>query len=184
MKKYTILILSILILAASCQNPFAPPVVGPGSFKPIARQVDPDSVLFNFKYAYENRDSVVYVNCLDKDFVFKFWNQSDVGGLIEDELQRDEVPGGDIYVTSMMFQRFDEIRLDSWIIRNRSDSIVGIDTLKTCDVSFYLYVGDMDGDYGYQHFGASGIARFVFRLNPEDNLWRILIWDDRLNKYL
>lgn len=181
MKKYIIFTFLILILPFNCRNPFAPPTIGPGSFRPIAQQTDPDSVLFNFKYAYENRDSIVYDNCLDEYFVFKFWNQDEVGGLIEDELQRDRVPDGDIYVTSRIFQAFEEIHLDNWTVVTESDSIVGIDTLKIRNVYFHLSLRDMDGDYGYQHLEATGIARFVFRLNPEDTLWRILLWDDKLN---
>jgi hypothetical protein len=179
MRKYPILILSILVLALSCQNPFAPPVVGPGSFRPIAQQVDPDSVLFNFKYAYENRDSAVYANCLDRHFVFKYYDQDKVGQLVEQELQRDAVPG-DIYVTAKMFQSFEEIRLDTWVIQTRPDSIAGIDTLKIRDVVFDLSVRDMDGDRDYQYLEATGRARFVFKLSLEDSLWRILLWDDRL----
>jgi hypothetical protein len=179
MKKYTILILSILILAASCQNPFAPPVVGPGSFKPIARQVDPDSVLFNFKYAYENRDSIVYANCLDEDFVFNYLDQNEIGQIVTVEIYRDG-PGYDLDVTGRIFRSFDEIRLDTWTIQSRSDSIVGIDTLKIRDVVFYLSVKDTDGDRDYQHLEATGRAHFVFKPNAQDSLWRILLWDDRL----
>ena len=179
MRNYIIFVSLILILAFSCQNPFAPPVIGPGSFKPIAQQIDPDSVLFNFKYAYENRDSIVYANCLDEHFLFFYYDQDEVGQLVERELQRDGVPG-DIYVTSRMFRSFEEIRLDNWTIQTKPDSIAGIDTLKIRDVFFYLCLRDMDGDYGYQHLEATGIARFVFRLSPKDSLWRILLWDDRL----
>ena len=182
MVKYLILILLILILAFSCQNPFAPPVIGPGSFRPIAQQVDPDSVLFNFKYAYENRDSVVYANCLDRDFVFKFWNQDNLGQLIEDELYRD-APGNDLDITGQVFRYFDEIRLDSWTIRVQPDSILGVDTLKIRDAFFHLSLRDTNGDRNYEHLEASGIAHFVFKRDPQDYLWRILLWDDRLNQY-
>ncbi len=180
MKNPSTLFFLFLVLAASCQNPFAPPVVGPGSSKPIARQSDPDSVLFNFRYAYENRDSAVYDDCLDRSFVFKYRDQNEVGQLEERELQRDAVPDGDIYATSRMFRFFDEIRLDSWTILTKPDSIQGIDTLKIRNVVFHLSLRDMDGDYGYQHLEASGIAHFAFKRSPADSLWRILLWDDRL----
>ena len=182
MRNYSILVLIILILVFSCQNPFAPPVIGPGSFRPIAQQTDPDSVLFNFKYAYENRDSIVYANCLDEDFVFIYYDQDEIGQIDTIEIYRDG-PGYELDVTGQMFKYLDEIRLDNWIIQDKPDSIVGIDTLKIRDVFFHLSLRDMDGDYGYQHLEATGIARFVFRLDPEDTLWRIFLWDDRLNQY-
>ena len=46
------------------------------------------------------------------------------------------MPGGDIYVTGRVLQRFDEIRLDDWTIQTKPDSTVGVDTLKIRNVSF------------------------------------------------
>ena len=106
---------SFIALWVGCYNPFSPSVIGPGAIKPIAPQVDPDSVLHNFKYAYENRDSIVYENCLDKNFTFTYKDQDETEREIQVEIPRDG-RGGDLYVTRALFRTFDDIRLDTWIV--------------------------------------------------------------------
>jgi hypothetical protein len=172
------LISSLVALGFGCFNPFAPSVVGPGTIKPIAPQTDPDSVLHNFKYAYENRDSIVYENCLDKDFIFIYWDQSEVGeGETEQTIPRDG-KGGDLWVTRALFRVFDDIRLDTWIVIPAPDS-VGDEVWKKRNVTFHLSLRDTDGDYNFQHLEATGFAEFMFRQSQEDNLWRIVRWIDK-----
>jgi hypothetical protein len=176
------LLLGVLILCAvteSCFNPFSPSVIGPSVLKPIAPQVDPDSVLYNFKYAYENRDSVIYENCLDPDFIFVYIDQDEV--TLKDEpieVSRDG-KGGDIYRTKGLFRVFDDIRLDTWIVTPAPDSVVGEEIWKVRNVAFHLSLRDTDGDYNYQHMEATGFAEFLFRQSDEDNQWRIVRWIDR-----
>jgi hypothetical protein len=169
-----LMVLAFYTWEMSCFNPFSPSVIGPSVLKPIAPQVDPDSVLYNFKYAYENRDSVVYENCLDEDFVFTYWDQSDVQGIFETELLRSE----DIRVTKVLFRFFEEITLYEWKVEIAPDSI-GEETWKARKASYDLLIWDMDGDYNYQYLHASGYAEFLFRQSPKDNLWRIIRWIDR-----
>ncbi|MCK4428056.1 MAG: hypothetical protein KAW16_06210 [candidate division Zixibacteria bacterium] len=168
---------SLVVLWFGCFNPFSPSVVGPSAIKPIARQTDPDSVLHNFKYAYENRDSIVYENCLDKDFIFKYTEQDEIEGEIEVEIPRDG-KGGDIYVTKALFRAFDDIRLDTWIVIPAPDS-VGEGIWKKRNVTFHLSLRDTDGDYNFQHLEATGFAEFMFRQSEKDNLWRIVRWIDK-----
>ncbi len=171
------LIFCLAVLWFGCFNPFSPSVVGPSTIKPIARQTDPDSVLHNFKYAYENRDSIVYENCLDKDFIFKYTEQDEIEGEIEVEIPRDG-KGGDIYVTKALFRAFDDIRLDTWIVIPAPDS-VGEGIWKKRNVTFHLSLRDTDGDYNFQHLEATGFAEFMFRQSEKDNLWRIVRWIDK-----
>jgi hypothetical protein len=174
------LIFSLVALGYGCFNPFAPSVVGPSAIKPIAPQTDPDSVLHNLKYAYENRDSIVYENCLDKDFSFIYKDQDETEMEIEVEIPRDG-KGGDLYITKALFRAFDDIRLDTWIVTLAPDSvdIVGGDTLKFRNVTFHLSLRDTDGDYEFQHLEATGFAEFKFKKSKEDNLWRIVRWIDK-----
>jgi hypothetical protein len=174
------LIFFLVALWFGCFNPFSPSVVGPGTVKPIAVQTSPDSVLHNFKYAYENRDSIVYEDCLDKDFIFIYWDQSEVGeGETEQRIPRDG-KGGDLYVTKALFRVFDDIRLETWMVTSATDSVDSVqgDTLKVRNVTFHLSVRDIDGDYDFQHLEATGFAEFIFRQSKEDNLWRIVRWTD------
>ena len=169
-----LMVLSLCALAGSCFNPFSPSVIGPSVLKPIAPQVDPDSVLYNFKYAYENRDSIVYENCLDEDFIYTYWDQTDIEGIVVKDLTRPE----DLHATNALFRFFDEIRLDEWVVRPAPDSVDSVtgEIRKARVVSYYLLVWDADG---YDSFGAIGSAEFLFRQSKKDNLWRIVRWIDR-----
>jgi hypothetical protein len=172
-----LLALAGLALAVGCFNPFSPSVIGPGLLKPIAARVDPDSVLHNFKYAYENRDSIVYEDCLDEDFIYTYYDQDNVQGIYETELQRAE----DLRVTKDLFRVFDEITLQEWRVElapDSPDSATG-ETWKVRVVSYVLLVWDTDGDRYYESYSATGSAEFLFRQSKKDNLWRIIRWIDR-----
>jgi len=169
----------ILLLGLACENPFSPPVVGPGFEIPIATQTDPDSVLKNFKYSYEYRDIITYENCLHKEFVFFYIDQDEVTGqLIEKRITRDE-DGGDLDRTKGVFIVFDDIRLETWEVfplPSEYDSTTQ-EEIKLRQVNFHLVLRDIDGDYGYEHLEATGFARFKFR-KSEDGFWRISYWKD------
>ncbi len=172
-----LLILVLVALAVSCFNPFSPSVVGPSVLRPIAAQIDPDSVLYNFRYAYENRDSIVYENCLDEDFVYTYWDQDDIQGIFETELMRSD----DLRVTRALFRSFDDISLDKWEVEPAPDSedrVTG-EVWKVRMVTYVLLVWDTDGDRNYESYSASGSAEFLFRKSEKDHLWRIVRWIDR-----
>ena len=179
MKKYFLLIAIVLFSGLACYNPFSPPVVGPGFMVPIALQTDPDSVLQNFKYAYEYRDIITYENCLDKYFVFFYIDQDKTTGeLIEVEVYRDE-PGGDIDRTKGVFKVFDDIRFETWEVfplPSEYDSS-SQEEIKLRQVNFHLVLRDIDGDFNYEHLEATGFALFKFR-RSEDGFWRIVYWKD------
>lgn len=173
-----LLVLFCGVCLLGCSNPFSPSVIGPSTIRPVAPQTDPDSVLHNFKYAYEHRDSIVYENLLDEDFVFIYRDLDRVVGTeVMMEIQRDG-KGGDLYVTRALFRTFDEIRLDTWIARSAPDS-VGEQTWKARKVTFHLSLRDTDGDYDYLHMEATGFAEFFFRQSEKDHLWRIIRWIDK-----
>lgn len=174
---FCILHFALCNLICGCFNPFSPSVIGPSALKLITLQVDPDSVLYNFKYAYENRDSIVYENCLDEDFIFTYWDQARVGeGEVEQELSRSE----DLKVTKDLFQSYDELRLDKWKVELAPDTSVGREIWKARTVEFHLSVRDIDGEYPSME--ANGYAEFLFRRSNKDNLWRIVHWIDNSNR--
>jgi hypothetical protein len=117
---------------------------------------------------------------LDQDFIFIYWDQSEVWeGETEQRIPRDG-KGGDLYITKALFRAFDDIRLDTWIVMSATDSVDSVqgDTLKFRNVTFHLSVRDTDGDYDFQHLEATGFAEFMFKKAKEDNLWRIVRWID------
>ena len=174
-----ILLASLLaLLLLTCRNPFTPAVIGPSALVPIAKQTAPDSVLANFKYAYEQRDIDVYENCLDEGFIFSYIDQDRTGQIEQVEIPRDG-PSGDLTRTRRLFILFDEIRFDTWVpIFDHTTEQQG-ETWEVWRVYFNLSVKDLDGDYGYEFYEAVGNAEFKFRQSPTDGLYRIIFWDDK-----
>lgn len=183
-------IISFMILSALyCANPFAPPKAGPGSLAPILSQncsdcpdsVNAYNVLFNFKYAYENRDIDIYENCLDRDFKFVYNDQDRQGQIETVEIPRDGL-SGDVYRTRGLFEAFSEIRLDTWDERRQEVEPATMpehpgEVWEVWLVNFYLSLRDLTGAYNYQQFEANGLAIFKMRKSP-DGYWRIVVWED------
>lgn len=181
--QYALLGMALLLAAsqAGCLNPFAPSVLGPSGVKAIVNQVSPDSVLHNFKYAYEHNDIDVYENCLDENFIFRYIDQDRTGQIEQVEIPRDGY-SGDLERTRYLFAFFDEIRLNPWIPVYDRTELVGDETWIIYKVYFQLSVRDTDGDFGLEQYEATGIAEFKFRQSVDDNLWRIVFWDDQSNQ--
>ncbi len=185
-----LLLIPIAFLAALyCANPFSPPKAGPGALAPILSQncsdcpdsVNASNVLFNFKYAYENRDIDIYENTLDGNFKFVYTDQDRQGEIETVEIPRDGV-SGDIYRTRGLFEAFSEIRLDTWVT-DRLEPEGPItpehpgETWEVWLVNFYLSLRDLTGAYSYQQFEANGLAMFKIRKSA-DGYWRIVVWED------
>ncbi|MGB5138242.1 MAG: hypothetical protein WBP29_06890 [Candidatus Zixiibacteriota bacterium] len=171
----------VTLIAAACENPFAPAVIGPSRIVPIVRQTTPDSALHNFKYAYEHRDIDVYENCLDNQFIFRYIDQDRTGQIEQVEISRDG-PSGDLARTERLFRLFDEITLETWVPVFDRQEFPNDEVWEVYRVYFNLSVKDLDGDFGYEFFEAVGIAEFKFRKSATDSLYRIVIWDDRSNR--
>lgn len=176
----SLIFILLIVYGNSCQNPFSPSWIGPGKVVPIARQTDPDSVLYNLKYSYEYRDSLVYENCLHKDFIFFYKDQAE-DQLVEVEFQvtRDG-RGGDIYRTNRLFEVFEDIQLGLWHVEYLDPAVDAIadEEYEGRKVTFHLSLYDTDGDYNYQSLQATGYAEFRFK-KSEDGWWRIIRWYDR-----
>ncbi len=179
MRWFTVIVIVIAALAAlTCTNPFSPASVDPSGVKPIVRQTEPDSVLSNFKYAYEHNDIDVYENTLDKSFTFQYTDQNLAGQIETVEIPRDG-PSGDLERTRQLFLFFDEIELETWVPFFEQFEQVGNETWHVYKVYFQLSVRDVDGDFGGESFEAVGIAKFKLRRSQNDGLWRIVFWEDQ-----
>lgn len=175
------IVAAVALVAVACENPFAPAVLGPSRIVPIVRQTAPDSVLHNFKYAYEHRDIDVYENCLDNQFIFRYVDQDRTGQIEQVEISRDG-PSGDLARTERLFRLFDEITLETWVpVFDRQEFPNG-EVWEVYRVYFNLSVKDLDGDFNYEFFEAVGIAEFKFRKSASDSLYRMVVWDDRSNQ--
>ncbi len=179
-----ILLWLIGLALLTCSNPFAPPEIGPGALAPILPQncaecpdsVNAFAVLSNFRYAYENRDIDVYENCLDNDFIFLYIDQNLAGEIEEVEIPRDGA-SGDIVRTRRLFEAFDEIKLDTWILGRLEAELQDGDTLEVWLSTFHLSLRDLSGAYNFQQFEANGLALYKIR-KSNDGFWRIVLWED------
>lgn len=187
----SITILTIL-LNGSCFNPFAPTQAESRFLAPILPQNDTSdstaaaNTLANFKYAYENKDIDVYENCLDADFVFIYIDQDRYGQIERVEVPRDGI-SGDINRTRRLFEIFDEIRLDTWILYREipeppSNPDHPDETWEKWDANFHLSLRDISGDYNYAQFEANGWAIFKLKRSRDGNM-RIRVWDDQSLSY-
>jgi hypothetical protein len=172
------LITLLAVAGMSCLNPFSPASISPSDIKPIVKQTSPDSVLHNFKYAYEHNDVDVYENCLDPNFIFRYTDQNLAGEIEMVEIPRDG-PSGDVTRTRLLFTFFDEIKLETWVPFFDRYEKVGSETWQVYKAYFQLSVRDIDNDFGGQSLEAVGIAEFKFRKSTKDSLWRIVYWDDK-----
>lgn len=171
----------LLLVCAGCANPFSPPDVGPAGGTPIKPLTSPENVLDNFQYAYEQRDFDVYEELLDPDFLFVYFDPDRVEGIETVIVPRDG-PSGDLERTRRLFRVFDEIRLPVFEIVSSDVDSLSTPPTETRRVLFQLTVRDLDGDFGFESFEASGDALFTFRRSIVDGLWRIVRWDDLSNQ--
>ncbi|GAB4314274.1 MAG: hypothetical protein Kow0074_01170 [Candidatus Zixiibacteriota bacterium] len=176
-----VLLLMITAMLIGCANPFSPPDVGPTGGSPIKPLDSPENVLENLQYAYEQRDYDVYEELLDKDFRFVYFDPERVEGIETVIVPRDG-PSGDLERTRRLFRVFDEIRLPVFEIVEASIDSTPTSPLQQRRVAFQLTVRDLDGDFDFEAFEATGDARFTFQQSPTDRLWRIVRWEDLSNQ--
>lgn len=171
----------MVVFTCACSNPFSPPDIGPSGGLPIEELTSPENVLKNLQYAYEQRDFDVYEQLLDFDFVFVYFDPERLEGIETVIVPRDG-PSGDLERTRRLFRVFDEIRLpvfnpvDAWYDSTFSPPA------EVRRVAFQLTVRDLDGDFGFESFEASGDAVFAIVKSASDGLWRIVRWEDRSNQ--
>jgi hypothetical protein len=171
----------VLALLCSCSNPFSPPNVGPSGGLPIAELTSPENVLKNLVYAYEQRDYDVYEQLIDFDFVFVYFDPERLEGIETVIVPRDG-PSGDLERTRRLFRVFDEIRLPVFSITEALADSAAHPPVELRRVAFQLTVRDLDGDFSFESFEASGDALFSIARSSADGLWRIVRWDDLSNQ--
>jgi hypothetical protein len=171
----------LLCLTCSCTNPFSPPDVGPSGGLPIEELTSPENVLKNLVYAYEQRDYDVYEQLIDFDFVFVYFDPERLEGIETVIVPRDG-PSGDLERTRRLFRVFDEIRLPVFSITEASTDTTVQPPVELRRVAFQLTVRDLDGDFGFESFEASGDALFTIAQSSADGRWRVIRWDDLSNQ--
>lgn len=180
-----IFVLSLLFVL-SCRNVFAPALGDLDGGNSIYRtdQASPTEVLHNFKYAYIYRDSLMYANLIDSDFVFVFYQP---GSASETGHYDSWVRSVELRSTGRFLSAFDYIdliwqtTLDSSYFEMDEDEIISerdslFITANYADISksYQLTLGD--------YTTLIGDASFRFR-KAKDDKWRIIRWEDKYNSY-
>ena len=167
-----IVVLGVITLGLffqGCLNPFAPKIKALGDSDLIVTgQKTPEEVLQNFRYAYVFKDSLLYSDLLDSNFIFVYFDPSlgTSGQFVS--WGRDL----DLKTTGKLFRQFDVIDLvwNSTVYANVQKTTA--DLSKSFDLT--LMTGDED-------FRITGNAVFSFRRSPYDQKWRIVRWKDESN---
>ena len=174
MIKSNIFLLIISVYIVTCLvmcNPFAPELtdgdIDAGLI--ITAQKSPKDVLTNFSFAYNFKDSLVYIDLLDSSFIFisKDFNTDPVTDI---KWGRDI----DIRATNRMFRYFQSLDL-VWG-RSVNQSFLDEDSLLyELTTNFQLTI-----DGGKVYSTITGIALFHFIKKPS-GIWKITRWEDKSN---
>jgi hypothetical protein len=182
----SILAMMLVFLVFGCKNVFAPALGDLDGGNSIYRldQASPAEVLHNFKYAYIYRDSLMYANLIDSDFVFVYYQP---GSGSETGHYDSWVRSVELRSTGRFLSAFDYIDLiwqttldssyfevlDDEVLSER-DSIFSSANFADISKSYQLTLGD--------YTTLIGDASFRFK-KGKDGKWRILRWEDKYNSY-
>jgi len=158
---YGILPALLPLLLAGCLNPFAP-MEGEAGSESWSPQLDVGGLLHNFALAYDYRDSLRYADCLDKSFVFSYY---DVERGRFDSWFRD----ADLKATGGLFRTYDRIDLEWNMVPEDARRFNLPDSTLAFIVRFNLTLGDEAPLMGY--------ARFSVRMS-DDRRFRVMQWQD------
>ncbi len=182
---YFLLVLSLLAISA-CNNIFAPALGNLDGGNSIYRsdQATPADVLHNFKYAYIYRDSLIYSNLIDSEFVFVYYQPGEGSGTGHYDSWMRSV---ELKTTGRFLSAFNYIdliwqtTLDSSFYEMQGDEILSerdslFELANYADISksYQLTLGD--------YTTLIGNADFRFR-KGNDGKWRIIRWEDKYNSY-
>ena len=181
-----VFILSLVVLNLSCKNMFAPTLGDLDGGNSIYRldQASPADVLHNFKYSYIYRDSLMYSNLIDSEFVFVYYQPSDESGTGHYDSWMRSV---ELRTTGRFLSAFNYIdliwqttldsayyELDGEEIVTERDTLFASANIADFSKSYQLTLGD--------YTTLVGDADFRFRKGT-DGKWRILRWEDKYNSY-
>lgn len=172
--RFSYIMLFTAILLFACLNPFAPELETTADVQfLVTEQKNPAEVLQNFKLAYFFRDSLLYSDVLDSEFVFYYFDPNlESSGRFENWDR-----GADLKTTGSLFRAFDVINL-VWGSTTYEDTITnpGHKTFKIELIkNFTLKLMDSKGGLDFSLWGK---ATFTFVQSEYDQKWRIIGWKD------
>jgi len=160
---YSLFIIISLLFFNSCENIFSPKIDNSTPASILTDQKTVEGVYQNFKYAYTFKDTTVYGNLLNEDFVFSY---RDYGSGFDVTWDR----ATDMKTTSGLFANAQKVDV-VWnnIILQGGDSL-----LQNVKRSFNLTVTFNPGDI----VRLNGFVDMNFIRNSTDDVWKIIRWRD------
>jgi hypothetical protein len=158
----------VLLPIVGCLNPFAPAFdenLGPQNSL-LGDQTTVEGVFQNFRYAYTFRDTTIYSQLLDREFVFVY---RDYDRGFDVSWGHDE----DMRSTYGLFQNVQNLDL-VWnnIISFSGDSLKS-NVTRGFDLTVTYSPSDVDRVYGY--------ANLTLERNRSGGIWKISQWRDESN---
>ena len=164
-----VFILLSFSLFIGCINPFAPKLdESTQQSNIITAQRTPEEVLQNFAYAYTFRDSLLYADLLDSNFVFEFFDPTMGESGVFESWGRDV----ELRTTGGLFRAFNAIEL-VWLNTVYQNAVSESEEVLYKNFRLTLVTSDIN-------FALQGYAIFTFRLGV-DGKWRIKRWVDESN---
>ena len=182
-----------LLFLSACSNPFAPPQVPPEDrgrgpdTEPAPAATTPEQLMDNLARSMRTRDKELYESLLDKDFLFTEPNclgEVEHSYNLEEELEvmagsRDGSQPGIFDVFRDFDYDFEFIHRDQELGSEHPESYPG-DPNGHPDEDWEVFYGrvqmrllDDNGD----GFRVDQLMTYKLRLNPEDDLWKIIRWE-------
>lgn len=163
----TMVIAVAALIAVSCDNPFAPGLADNAGFDAvIGDQRNIEGVFKNFRYAYTFKDTSVYGNLLDEEFIFVYRNY-DRG--VDVSWGREE----DMRSTAGLFAAAQNLDL----IWNEIAVQIGDSVLLDISRSFSLTITFSPEDV----VRLDGRANFRLKRDDPEEVWKIVRWRDETN---
>jgi len=184
--KILLFCLILLLNISGCNNIFAPKLENFADGQSLFNRVlkTPTDVLENFRYAYIYRDSLIYSNLIDSDFVFIYYNADDEGGSGHYDSWLREV---ELRTTGRIFRAFSHIDLTWNSTLDSSYSYYSGDSLVTQQDDIFEEANNanisksFELNLGYEII-IEGTAKFDFIKNKNDE-WQICKWRDESSSY-
>ncbi len=192
MKLFTLLAFCGLLALSACSNPFAPKTQPPSIIEPAAPPAPPattpEQLMDNLDRAMSTRDKDLYETLFDKDFLF---TEPDCLGEVvyfnnlEEEL---EMMGGSRDGSKLgIFEAFRDFDFDFELTRRfqelgseHPESFPG-DPDGHPDEDWEVFYGRVQMlmlDENGNGFRVDQFMTYKLRLDPEDNLWKIVRWEN------
>jgi hypothetical protein len=156
------ILIFIILLSLSACNIFSPEYDNFENLSPAGNSSTIEGLMKNFVHTYTFKDSFLYEELLDEDFVFEYDNEG-----VYESWTKDE----DIRITKRMFRNFKKIDLVFNSVFPENTAMQDTTVYASFMIGFYS---------GEEVINLTGYSKFIFKKNIEDDVTKYTIkyWGD------